>query len=87
MPLKLRGGDFDGSGPVVEDLVVLSAFDGLVAGTVAFDHSWVAAVPTFAERVFEYFSDDAAAGGVATAERGESPRRHRLRGGSPAANP
>jgi hypothetical protein len=40
MPLKLRGGDFDGSGPVVEDLVVLSAFDGLVAGTVAFDHSW-----------------------------------------------
>jgi hypothetical protein len=37
--------------------------------------------------VFEDLGDDAAAGGVASAVRGENPRRHRLRVGSPAANP
>jgi hypothetical protein len=36
--------------------------------------------------VFEDFGEDSAAGGVATAERGENPRRHRLRGGLPVAN-
>jgi hypothetical protein len=37
--------------------------------------------------VFEDLGDDATAGGVASAVRGENPRRHRLRVGLPAANP
>jgi hypothetical protein len=85
--IKLRGCDFDGGRTVVEDLVVLSAFDGPVARAVAFDDTWVGTVPTFAERVFEDLGDDATAGGVASAVRGENPRRHRLRVGLPAANP
>jgi schlafen family protein len=82
--VQLRGCDFEGGRPVVEDLAVLTAFDGPVARAVAFDHPRVCAVSTFVARVVENFVDDAAVGGVATAVRGESPRSHRLRGGSPA---
>jgi hypothetical protein len=74
MPFKLRGCDFDGGGPVVAGLAVFSAFDGPVAGAVAFDHSGVGAGSAFVERVFEDFCDDAAVGGVVSAVRGESPR-------------
>src|SRR5947199_4747390 len=82
--VQLRGCDFDGGRAVVEDLAVVTAFDGPVARAVAFDHPRVAAVSTFVARVVEYFVDDAAMGSVATAVRGESPRSHRLRGGLPA---
>src|SRR5205823_12530474 len=67
--VQLRGCDFDGGRAVVEDLAVVTAFDGPVARAVAFDHPRVAAVSTFVARVVEYFVDDAAMGSAATAVR------------------
>ena len=78
--IQLRGGDFDGSGAGVEDLLVLRAFDGPVAGAVAFDHSGVGAVPAFAERESKDLLDDTPVSVIGLV-RGENPRSHRLRGG------
>ena len=62
---------------------MLGAFDGPVAGAVAFDHSGVGAVPAFAEWESKDFLDDTPVGVIGLV-RGESPRSLRLRGGSPA---
>ena len=78
--LKLRGCDFDGGWPGVADLSVSGAFDGPVAGAVAFDNSGVGAVPAFPERESEDFLYDTPEAFIGLV-RGESPRSRRLRGG------
>jgi hypothetical protein len=79
--LKLRGCDFDGGGPGVEDFLVSGSFDGPVARAVAFDDSGVGAVAAFPEGESEDFVDDSAVRVVIAAVRGEIPRSRRLRGG------
>src|SRR6266536_5309189 len=81
--IQLRGGDFDDSGASVEDFSVLRAFDGPVAGAVAFDHSGIGAVPAFAEWESKDLFDDTPVSVIGLV-RGESPRSPRLRGGSRA---
>jgi hypothetical protein len=63
---------------------MLGAFDGSVAGAVAFDDAGVGAVSAFLVGVGEDFVDEASVGVVIGAVRGESPRSRRLRGGSRA---
>jgi len=59
---------------------MLGAFDGPVAGAVAFDDAGVGAVAAFPVGVGEDFLDDPAVR-VICLVRGESPRSRRLRGG------
>src|SRR5664279_5218398 len=76
--------DFDGGWAGVEGFLVCGAFDGPVAGAVAFDHSGVGAVSAFAEWESKDFLDDTSLGVIGCLVRGESPLSLRLRGGSRA---
>lgn len=83
--VDLSGPDFDGGRAGVADFSMFSAaFDGPVAGAVAFDHAGVGSVSTFAEWVSENFVDHALEGVVIRVVRGEIPRSRRLRGESRA---
>src|SRR6266545_7958558 len=78
--IQLRGCDFDGGRPGIAGSSVFGAFDGPVAGAVAFDHAGVGAVSARPERMPEDFLDHAPKD-VIVLVRGESPRSRRLRGG------
>ena len=78
--IQLRGCDFDGGWPGVEDFSMFRAFDRAVAGAVAFDDAGVGAVSAWSERESEDLLDDTAVPVIGLV-RGESPRSHRLRGG------
>jgi hypothetical protein len=63
---------------------MFGAFDGAVAGAVAFDDSGVDAVAAFPQGESEDFLDHTPQGVVIAEARGESPRSRRLRVGLPA---